>query len=374
MPEQLSPELLDLRARATTLATTGLADVHAADSVDAQAVTVASKAAGIFSLGQPAAVGGQAAGALALAVARETLAAHNVIHLPGLFGPSPGLLANVDEPLRSTYLTPMLAGEKRSAFAFTEPDSAPRHSHGRLDGDTLIINGQKSYVTGGGDADFMNALIEVEGSGPAMVIIDTDLDGVELTRRFGSIDGSHHAAFSFTDVRVPAHNVVGGPGDGMKRAMTQVTGVRMSIAAMCVGLCIHVVDELGAYLRAPHRSGTPLAAVERHRLRYGELRIATFAARSALYRAARIIDAGRAEGDDKAGVNEAMAIKAFATETVGAVADTAIQVVGGQALADDHPFADIYRRVRALRLAEGTTDVLRLNVARGDLDLNAGVL
>jgi len=373
MPEQLSADLMALRDRAASLAG-DLLTLTAEGAPDHRSVAAASRAKQIFDLGQPAEYGGQAAGVLALTVARETLAAHNVAHLSGLFGPSPGLLATVDEPLRSTYLEPMMAGELRSAFAFTEPDAAPRHSHGHVDGDELIVNGQKSYVTGGADADFMSALIEVEDSGPAMVLIDTSLSGVELTRRFGSIDGSHHAAFTFTDVRVPLHNIVGGPGDGMKRAMTQVTGVRMSIAALCVGLCIHVVDHVERYLHAPHRSGTPLAAVERHRLRLGELRIATFAARSTLYRAARIIDAGQSGGDSKAGVNEAMAAKAFATETIGAVVDTAIQIVGGQALADEHPLADIYRRVRALRLAEGTTDVLRLNIARGSLDLDTGVL
>lgn len=374
MPEQLGTDDIDLRQRAVELATGPLAALADADPIDHLGVAAASKAAGIFSLGQPTEFGGQAAGALSLAVAREALASHNVAHLPGLFGPSPGLLANVDEPIRSTYLEPMMAGNLRGAFAFTEPDSAPRHSHGQTDGDELVISGQKSYVTGGGDADFMSALIEVEGSGPAMVLIDTDLPGVELTRRFGSIDGSHHGAFAFTDVRVPLHNVVGAPGDGMKRAMTQVTGVRMSIAALCVGLCVHVVDHVERYLQAPHRSGAPLAAVERHRLRYGELRIATFAARSTLYRAARLIDEGRETGDDKAGVNEAMAAKVFATETIAMVVDTAIQIVGGQALADTHPLANIYQRVRALRLAEGTTDVLRLNVARGALDLGQGLL
>lgn len=373
MPELLTDDLLDLQRQVEALATEVLVLLAAAGAdpgrVDTAAVTAASKRAGVFGLTQPSAdSGGRATSALALAVAREALGRHDVIHLRGLFGPSAGLLAGVGEPLRSRYLEPLLAGERHGAFAFTEPDSAPRHTWGRRDDDRLIVNGQKSYVTGGGDADFMSVLVEIEGSGPAMVVIDTDAPGVELTRRFGSLDGSHHAAFSFTDVVVPVDHIAGGPGAGMKRAMTQVTEARMAIAAACVGLCACVVDHVADFLLAPHRSGEPLAAVERHRLRYGQLRIAAYAARSTLYRTARLIDRG-----DPA-INEAMAAKVVATETVGQLVDAAIQIVGGEALTDDHSLAGIYRRVRALRLAEGTTDVLRLNVARGHLDLGQGRL
>jgi alkylation response protein AidB-like acyl-CoA dehydrogenase len=104
------------------------------------------------------------------------------------------------------------------------------------------------------------------------------------------------------------------------------------------------------------------------RLRYGELRIQAFAARSMLYRTARLADAGENV------VNEAMACKVFATETVGSLVDTAIQLEGGHALTDDHPLSILYRQVRSLRLAEGGTDVLRLNVARGKLDLDKGLI
>ena len=73
-------------------------------------------------------------------------------------------------------------------------------------------------------------------------------------------------------------------------------------------------------------------------------------------------------------VNEGIACKVFATEAVAEVVDTAIQLVGGSALITGHPLESLYRRVRALRLAEGGSDVLRLNLARGSLDLDKGIL
>jgi acyl-CoA dehydrogenase len=231
-----------------------------------------------------------------------------------------------------------------------------------------VIDGQKSYVTGGGEADFINTLVQFEGQGPALVVIDTDLPGVTLTRRFSSIDGSHHAAFRFDGVRVPASHVIGKPGEGMPRALRQIGDTRLLIAAHCVGLMRWTLDYLTAHLKAPDRSGRPRGDKEGVRLRYADLRIHTFAARSMLYRTARLADSGANV------VNEAVACKVYATEQVGTLVDTAIQLVGGNALTDDHPLSILYRQVRSLRLAEGGSDVLRLNLAKGKLDLDKGLL
>jgi acyl-CoA dehydrogenase len=87
-----------------------------------------------------------------------------------------------------------------------------------------------------------------------------------------------------------------------------------------------------------------------------------------LYRTARLAQSGANA------INETLACKVFATETVGEVVDSAMQLVGGQALTVGHPLERLYRTVRALRIAEGANDVLRLNLARGDLELGKGVL
>ena len=162
MPEQLPPDTAALLDRVERLARdvlVPLRDDEAMDPVErVDRVRTASKEAGVYAMAQPAEFGGGAT-LLALTVVRDTLGAHNVCHLPGIFGPSPGVLGGVGEPLRSEYLVPLLAGEKRAAFAFTEPDDAHRATWGVLDGDTLTVNGQKSYVTGGASADFLNVLV-----------------------------------------------------------------------------------------------------------------------------------------------------------------------------------------------------------------------
>ncbi|HJL62232.1 MAG TPA: acyl-CoA dehydrogenase family protein, partial [Pseudomonadales bacterium] len=118
----------------------------------------------------------------------------------------------------------------------------------------------------------------------------------------------------------------------------------------------------------PHRTGTPLGDKEGVRLRFADMRIETYVARSALYRTARIVDSG----DNS--VNETIATKVFCTETAGRVVDWGVQLVGGQALVEGHPLQKLYRQVRALRFVEGASDLLRINLAKGRLELEKGRL
>jgi len=316
---------------------------------------------------QPATFGGAEASATTLTIVRDELAAANAPFTHLVFGPGPGVLAGVGEPLRSTHLAPLLAGAKRAAFAFTEPDDAEPTRAVRT-GDHFVVNGGKSYVTGGAEADFLNTLVQIPDAGPGMLVIDTALEGVTLTERFESLDGSHHAAFHFDGVRVPFTHLVGRPGEGLPRAMRQIGDTRLAIAATSIGQMRWVDDFLTMHLKRPDRTGAQRGDKEGVRLRYAEIRIRAFAARSMVYRTARMADDGANI------VNEGIACKVFASEAVGQAVDTAIQLVGGQALVVGHPLERLYRRVRSLRLAEGGNDVLRLNLARGRLELGKGTI
>jgi alkylation response protein AidB-like acyl-CoA dehydrogenase len=366
MPEQLTPELIQLRKDCENFAVQHLLIHTDEPSEDTRhQVRTAAKAAGLFAMTQPTAFGGSAAGQLALCVARETIAAANPPSMDSVFGPSPGVLGGAQEPLASSHLGPLLAGEKRSSFGFTEPDDA-QPTRGLIDGDNVIINGQKSYVTGGADADFINTLVRVDERGPSMIVIDTHLPGVNIENKFVSLDGSHHAAFSFTNVKVPINQIIGEPGEGLPKAMRQIGDIRLLFAAQACGYMIWVLKLLNEHLKNPDKSGSPRGDKDVVRWHYSELRIQAYAARSMLYRTARLADQGENI------VNEAMATKVFATETVGKMVDSAIQLVGGTALIEDHPLAILYRRIRGWRLAEGATDVLKLNIGRGILELDKG--
>jgi acyl-CoA dehydrogenase len=380
MPESLPPAVLALVATAERLAEEALLPLESrltrGEIDESEALAAArdgSRAAGLFTLTLPREFGGSPPGILAMTALRDTLAAYNCRLARAVFAPAPGPLAACGEPLRSRYLVPLLAGELRSAFAFTEPENTERHTSARRRhdpgaGDQLVIDGRKSYVTGGADADFIITLVELEGRERALVVIDRDSPGVHVEHRFESLDGSHHAAIRFDAAVVPAAHVIGAPGERMARARGQIGDTRLAMAAHAVGLCRWTLNFLARHLNAPHRFGEPLAQREGVRLRYADLRIKAFAARSVLYRTARLAEDGNEIR------NEGMACKIIATETVGELVDMGIQLVGGNALIAGHPLERLYRIVRSMRIAEGANDVLRINLARGALEFDQGAI
>lgn len=381
MPEQLPPHAEKSLALARSFIgqvlhplEAGLENQHAELPKELQKqVREASRKAGFFQKTQPQDLGGNPADALELTVLREAFAASG-LRLAGLvFGPGPGLLAKAEGSLRSRYLEPLMAGEKRGAFGFTEPDTAKRPSFAVLADGQLTITGRKSFVTGAADADFVSILVNLEdesGSklGTAMVVVDMHAKGVQIERSFRSLEGGSHAAVSFEEVRVPADRMLGKPGEGMPRALHNITEIRLALSARATGMCLWAMDLVQEHLLAPHRSRVPLAGREGVRLRFADLQIQIYAARSCLYRTARLAAAGARA------VNEVAACKVFCTETAGRVIDTAVQLLGGQALIEGHPLERAYRSVRSMRLAEGASDILRLNLAKGRLELGEGRL
>ncbi len=332
-----------------------------------------SKSAGFFFKTQPEEFGGKPASTLELTMLREMLSAANSPLTGAIFGPGPGVLHSSEGRLRSEYLEPVMRGEKRGAFGFTESDAASRPTYAVIDGDDLRITGHKSYVTGGDKADFVSILLNVEDQngekkGTAMVVVDREAEGVNIDRRFSSLDGSSHVSMKFDSVLVPKTQIVGKLGEGMPRALGNIGNVRMMVSAQATGMCQWVLDFIELHLKAPHRTGTPLGDKEGVRLRFADMRIETYVARSALYRTARIVDSG----DNS--VNETIATKVFCTETAGRVVDWGVQLVGGQALVEGHPLQKLYRQVRALRFVEGASDLLRINLAKGRLELEKGRL
>jgi acyl-CoA dehydrogenase len=201
-----------------------------------------------------------------------------------------------------------------------------------------------------------------------MLIIETRSPGVSIDKVFQSLDGSHHAEISFKDVLVPQANLLGSAGKGLPRAMKQIGDTRLAFAAESVGLMRWICGFVETHIQAPHASGKCLGDREGVRLRYADMRINTYASRSMLYRTARLADSGENV------MNEVIAAKVFTTETLANVLDTAIQLVGGRALIESHPLAILYRRIRALRIAEGPSDLLRLSLSRGALELKLGRL
>ena len=376
MPEFISAEMQDLRTRVEALLVEleDLEDTEANDIDRRKAVIAKSKKYGIFQLTQSEEIGGSGAGPLALTIARESVASANSSMGGFVLGPDPGFLRNLTGEMKSVYLDPVMQGEKRWSFAFTEPSGATapaRQTYAIRDGADLVVTGSKSIVTGGASADFFAVFVNVEefgdmAAGPAMVLVDSNLPGVEITRSFRSLEGGSHVELRLDRVRVSDAHTVGEIGEGMPRAMSNIGEERLQISAGACGMGIWTIKHITDRLNAAHRSGTRLSDREGVRLRYSDMRIDLYAARSALYRTARLAESG----EDV--VNEAAATKVLCTEMIGRVVDTAVQLAGGQALIEGEALEQMYRRVRSLRFAGGASDILRLSIARGVFDFDSG--
>ncbi len=376
MPEFISAEMQDLRTRVEALLVEleDLEDTEANDIDRRKAVIAKSKKYGVFQLTQSEEFGGSGAGPLALTIARESVASANSSMGGFVLGPDPGFLRNLTGEMKSVYLDPVMQGEKRWSFAFTEPSGATapaRQTYAIRDGADLVVTGSKSFVTGGASADFFAVFVNVEefgdmAAGPAMVLVDSNLPGVEVTRSFRSLEGGSHVELRLDQVRVSDAHTVGEIGEGMPRAMSNIGEERLQISAGACGMGIWTIKHITDRLNAAHRSGTRLSDREGVRLRYSDMRIDLYAARSALYRTARLAESG----EDV--VNEAAATKVLCTEMIGRVVDTAVQLAGGQALIEGEALEQMYRRVRSLRFAGGASDILRLSIARGVFDFDSG--
>lgn len=370
--DDLPPALNELRARLRAFLHDELLPAERAHGVreEGQAppelrrwVRTRSDELGFFRLAQPVELGGGGMGPLGQTALREAIAASGAVLGRLVLGGSGGLLRHGTPEQRQRFLMPVLRGELTAAFAFTDAREGPRTTAARR-GDRFLVSGVKSFVTGGPHADLLLTVANVteNGDGPrgaAIFVVPRDAPGVTLRRELRTLDGGVHGEFEFREVVVPAADVVGEIGTGLPRALENITALRLGVAATACGTGRWVLDYTLAQVDQPHRTGTPLAEREQVQAMIADSATDLFAARSALYAAARAADAGA-----NVEVETAMA-KALATEAVARIVDRAIQLTGGAAVVEDHPLARLYRQVRGWRIAEGTTEILRLTIARG---------
>jgi alkylation response protein AidB-like acyl-CoA dehydrogenase len=228
----------------------------------------------------------------------------------------------------------------------------------------FLVSGVKSFVTGGPHADLLltvAGVTENDGgpTGVAVFVIPRTAPGVTMRRELRTLDGGVHGEFELKDVAVSPEDILGEIGKGLPRALENITGMRLGVAATACGAARWVLDYTLDAVDRPHRTGTPLAEREQVQAMIAESATELFAARCALYAAARAAESGA-----DVEVEAAMA-KSLATEAAGRIVDRAIQLTGGAAVVEDHPLARLYKQVRSWRIAEGTTEILRLTIARG---------
>ena len=281
---------------------------------------------------------------------------------------------------RKRWLQPLLDGEIRSSFAMTEPEVASSDATNiatriERDGDEYVLNGRKWWITGAlnPQAEIFIVMGKTDPSADrhrqqSMLLVPRDTPGVRIVRGmeiFGYDDHQHggHAEIEFTDVRVPAGNLVGGEGDGFAIAQARLGPGRIHHCMRSVGLAERAIELMCARADARTAFGKPLADQGVIRDWIAEARVRVEQLRLLVLKAAWLMDTA----GNKAAHTEIQAIKIATPAAVEWIMDKAIQVHGAGGLSQDFPLAAGFAGIRTLRFADGPDEVHKNGLARAEL-------
>jgi acyl-CoA dehydrogenase len=300
---------------------------------------------------------------------RETLARHSgladfAFAMQGL-GSGAISLFGTDEQ-KQAYLPRVAAGQAIAAFALSEPeagsDVAAMQCAAWREGDGFVLNGEKTWISNGGIADFYVVFArtgEQPGSrGISAFIVDAGIDGFEIAERIDVIAPHPLARLRLSNCRLPALRLIGEAGQGFKVAMATLDVFRTSVAAAALGFARRALDEALARSTSRKMFGKTLADFQLTQARLADMATGVDAAALLTYRAAWLRDQGRRV------TKEAAMAKLTATETAQQVIDSALQMFGGLGVVSGQPVESLYREIRALRIYEGASEVQQLIIAR----------
>jgi len=314
--------------------------------------------------------GGTGTGTLMLQMAVEELAktsaAVALILMIQELGTLPITLFGSDDQ-KQKWLPRCASGEFSPAFCLSEPEAGSDPSSMRTtavrDGDEWVINGQKNWITNAGVADFYVVFAKTnrESNRVSAFIVEKDREGFDpgkLEKKMG-IKGSPTGQPSFTDVRIPAENLIGEEDRGMGVALGTLDRTRLGAAAQAVGIAQGAIDYAVSYARERIAFGKPIIEMQGIQFKLADMETQTAAARELLYRACAGVD--RAEP----GVGKLTSMaKLFASDAAMSVTVEAVQVLGGYGYVNDYPLERMMRDAKITQIYEGTNEIQRVVIAR----------
>jgi acyl-CoA dehydrogenase len=271
------------------------------------------------------------------------------------------------ERQRADYLPAVAAGRKIAAFALSEKeagsDVAAIAASARPEGGHYLLNGEKSWISNGGIADFYCVFArtgEAPGArGLSAFIVDKECPGFAVSERIDLIAPHPLGTLRFEDCRVPRDRLIGAPGQGFKIAMAVLDVFRSTVGAAALGFARRALDEAVGRSRSRHLFGAPLSDLQLTQARLAEMALDVDASALLVYRSAWTKDNGQERV-----TREAAMAKLFATESAQSCIDKAVQLFGAQGVVSGHIVERLYREIRALRIYEGASEVQKIVIAR----------
>ena len=329
-------------------------------------------AAGLYAANMPAELGGGGLDAVSLVLAERELGRASYALQMLVERPS-NILQGCNEDQRERYLIPAIRGERHDCVAMTEPGSGSdirsMSTTANRDGDDYVINGTKHFISHADVADFVILFAatgtEITKSGPAKkkitaFLVDKDSPGLTVTRGSGCVSnrGYHQCELSFTGCRVPARNLLGEEGRGFDLMGQWLGATRLTVAATSIGRARRVLDAVTEWAATRKQFGQPVGRFQGVGFQLADCATQLEAAELLTLKAAAKCDNGTMTDADAA-----MA-KLYASEMLGRMTDSAVQIFGGMGLMSQFPAERWWRDARVERIWDGTSEIQRHIIAR----------
>ena len=308
-----------------------------------------------------------------LCLMRERLAYHSALAdfafaMQGLGSGAITLFGS--QALKTGYLSRVRKGEAIAAFALSEEvagsDVAAMTTRAERRGDEYVINGEKTWISNAGIADFYVLFARTADTGAkglSAFVIDAKTPGLRVRERIETISPHPLGTLEFADCVVSAMHRIGDEGEGFKIAMATLDVFRSTVGAAALGFARRAFDETRAHVKERKLFGAPLAALQLTQAAIADMAVEIDASALLVYRAAWTKDSGAVRV-----TREAAMAKLYATEAAGRVCDRAVQLFGGRGVKSGEVVERLYRDVRALRIYEGASEIQKVVIARASLD------
>jgi short-chain 2-methylacyl-CoA dehydrogenase len=277
---------------------------------------------------------------------------------------------------KERWLPELLAGKKLWSFGLTEPeagsDAGATKTHAEVRDGQWVVNGAKQFITNCGteiSAGVTVTAVTAKANGSraeiSAIMVPTGTPGyhvLESYRKLGWHSSDTHP-LGFEDCAVPEENLLGARGGGYRQFLHTLTGGRIAIAALSVGLAQACLDASLSYAKERRTFGVPISKHQSIQFKLADMAMETELARTMVYRAATAYMQPNSKTSDEARMLAAMC-KLYASETSKRAADQAVQIHGGYGFMEDYPVARYWRDVKINEIGEGTSEVQRILIAR----------
>ncbi|WBH18230.1 acyl-CoA dehydrogenase family protein [Sphingomonas radiodurans] len=284
------------------------------------------------------------------------------------------LLGKAASPeLKERFLKPLVSGEARSAFFMTEPaDDGPNGAGGagsdpsmmlttaKRDGNHWVVNGRKTFITGAHGAK-VGIVMAMAEEGASMFLVDLPDPAIRIDRVLETIDSSMpggHSVVTIDNLRIPADQMLGQPGDGFKLAQVRLAPARLTHCMRWHGACERAHEIAADYANRRHAFGKPLVDHEGVGFMLAENLIDLKQSELMIDWCADVLDTGAL------GTVESSMAKVAVSEALMRIADRCVQVMGGKGVSGDTIVEQVFREIRAFRIYDGPTEVHKWSLAK----------